>query len=123
MDRQNRHFPFIIHTREENTTTSGIPGTGLGMAITKNIVDMLNGQISVISKVGEGTEFTISFRFLKGSHIQPNKGIKNLDGFRALIADDNMDTCISTSKMLKIIGMRPDWTTSGRKAVVRAPCG
>lgn len=59
---------FVTHVfdpfeREENSTLSGIQGTGLGMAITKNIVDMMNGTISVKSKQGVGTEFTVSFTF------------------------------------------------------------
>lgn len=111
---------FEPFTREENSTVSGIPGTGLGMAITKNLVDMMNGTIEVRSKLGKGTEFTICFRFLKGSNATENKGLKSIEGFRALVADDSMDACISTSKMLKVIGMRTDWTTSGREAIVRA---
>ncbi|MDE6185158.1 MAG: PAS domain-containing sensor histidine kinase, partial [Lachnospiraceae bacterium] len=59
---------FVSHVfdpfeREENSTLRGIQGTGLGMAITKNIVDMMNGTISVKSKQGVGTEFTVSFTF------------------------------------------------------------
>ena len=59
---------FVAHVfdpfeREENTTMSGIQGTGLGMAITKNIVDMMNGTIAVKSRQGVGTEFTVSFTF------------------------------------------------------------
>ena len=109
--------PFV---REENATVNGIPGTGLGLAITKNLIDMMNGEISVKSEPGKGSEFTISFRFVKGSQSLRREGIKNLEGFRALVADDSTDTCVSTSKMLKVIGMRPDWTTSGKEAVIRA---
>ena len=90
------------------------------MAITKNLVDMMNGRIAVESEPGVGTEFTISFRFVKGSHSTEKRGIKSLNGFRALVADDSMDACISTSRMLKVIGMRADWTTSGKEAIVRA---
>lgn len=59
---------FVAHVfdpfeREENSTISGIQGTGLGMAITKNIVDMMNGSIAVKSRQGVGTEFTVSFTF------------------------------------------------------------
>ena len=59
---------FVAHVfdpfeREENSTISGIQGTGLGMAITKNIVDMMNGTIAVKSRQGVGTEFTVSFTF------------------------------------------------------------
>lgn len=54
---------FEPFEREKNSTISGIQGTGLGMAITKNIVDMMGGSISVVSEQGVGTEFTVSFTF------------------------------------------------------------
>lgn len=116
---------FVTHifepfTREESSAVSAVPGTGLGMAITKNLVDMMNGQIGVESELGKGTEFTVSFRFLKGSHTTKRRGIKNLEGFRALVVDDSTDNCLSTSKMLRVIGLRPDWTISGKEAIVRA---
>ena len=111
---------FEPFTREENSTVSGIPGTGLGMSITKNIVDMMNGTIDVKSKVGEGTEVTVSFRFAVSGNDQKITVIKSLEGFRALIADDNMDSCTSVEKMLRLIGLRPEWTTSGMEAVYRA---
>ena len=111
---------FEPFTREENSTVSGIQGTGLGMAITKNIVSMMDGDISVKSKLGEGTEFTVSLRFKLSGEKKNITVIKSLEGFRALVADDNMDSCTSVEKMLRIIGMRPEWTTSGKEAVYRA---
>ncbi len=111
---------FEPFTREENSTVSGIQGTGLGMAITKNIVDMMNGTISVQSKLGEGTEFTVSVRFAVSGKEQKVTVIKNLEGFRALIADDSMDSCTNVEKMLRVIGLRAEWTTSGKEAVYRA---
>ena len=112
---------FEPFTREENSTVSGIPGTGLGMSITSNIVDMMGGTISVKSEKHVGTEFTISLRFRLGSNPQRRVSvIKDLEGTRALVADDNMDTCTSVSKMLSKIGMNPDWTMSGTEAVYKA---
>ena len=111
---------FDPFTRESNSTVSGIQGTGLGMAITKNIVDMMNGTIEVKSKPGEGSEFTVSVRFGVSGSEQKVTVIKNLEGFRALIADDNMDSCTSVEKMLRVIGLMPEWTTSGKEAVYRA---
>ena len=111
---------FEPFTREENSTVSGIQGTGLGMAITKNIVDMMNGTIDVKSKLGEGSEFTVSVRFAVSGNQQKITVIKELEGFRSLIADDNMDSCTSVEKMLRMIGLRPEWTTSGKEAVYRA---
>ena len=116
---------FIEHifepfTREENSTISRIPGTGLGMAITKNIVDMMGGSIKVKSKLGAGSEITISLRLKIASRSKERGVIRELNGFRALVADDSMDSCVSVEKMLRTIGLRPEWTTSGKEAVFRA---
>lgn len=111
---------FEPFTREETSTVSRIPGTGLGMAITKNIVDMMGGTIKVKSKPGEGSEFTISLRFKTTQQNSKRGVIKELKGFRALVADDSMDSCASVEKMLRTIGLRPEWTTSGKEAIFRA---
>ena len=108
--------PFV---REQTTTISGIPGTGLGMAITKNIVDMMGGSISVTSELGVGSEFTISLRFRLGDNPKKVGIIKELSGVRALVADDDYNTCVSVTRMLKSIGLRSEFTTSGKEAVLR----
>lgn len=111
---------FEPFERETSTTKTGIQGTGLGMAITKNIVEMMGGTISVQSEKGKGSEFTVELS-LKLQNIESNaEQIKELDGLRALVVDDDFDVCNSVDKMLKKIGMRCEWTTSGREAVYRA---
>lgn len=120
MSREFVEHIFEPFSREENSTISRIPGTGLGMAITKNIVDMMGGSIRVNSEPGRGTEFIISLRFRITTVPQHRGVIKELNGFRALVADDNMDSCVSVEKMLRTIGLRPEWTTSGKEAVFRA---
>lgn len=111
---------FEAFTREQTSTVSGIQGTGLGMAITKNIVDMMNGSIAINSEEGKGTEFIVSLRFkLSGEAVRYEK-IPELQGIRALVADDDTDTCRNVSKMLREIGLRPEWTISGKEAVLRA---
>ena len=110
---------FEQFAREETSTVSKIQGTGLGMAITKNLVDMMGGSISVESEPGKGSEFTVSLRFpISGEQAVPQR-IPQLEGLRALVADDDTNTCLNVSKMLRMIGMRSDWTTSGHEAVVR----
>ncbi len=111
---------FEPFEREVTTTQSGIPGTGLGMAITKNIVEMMGGVISVESEMGKGSTFTVELS-LKLQDVEKNaEQIKELHGLRALVVDDDFNICDSVSKMLKQLGMRAEWTTSGREAAYRA---
>ena len=115
---------FISHIfepfeREKNSTLSGIPGTGLGMAITKNIVDMMNGTIEVKSKQGVGTEFIVSFTFRLNSEAKVPQVIPELKDCRALVVDDDFNTCDSVTYMLGQLGMRAEWTLSGKEAVLR----
>lgn len=115
---------FVSHIfepfeRERNSTISGIQGTGLGMAITKNIVNMMNGSISVTSKQNVGSEFTVSFTFRTSSEEKESPLIPGLQGCRALVVDDDFNTCDSVSYMLQQIGMRAEWTLSGKEAVLR----
>ena len=111
---------FDTFSREYTTTVSGIQGTGLGMAITKNIVDMMGGDIQVESEEGKGSLFTVTLNFRLANEPIKNEPIPDLLGAKALVVDDDMNTCRSVSKMLRDIKMRPDWTTSAREAVARA---
>jgi len=111
---------FEPFEREATVTQSGIEGTGLGMAITKNIVEMMNGTISVESKMGQGSTFTVEL-ILPLQDVEKNiEQLQELRNLRALVIDDDFNVCDSVSKMLKKIGMRSEWTTSGREAVYRA---
>lgn len=111
---------FEPFEREVTVTQSGIQGTGLGMAITKNIVEMMNGTISVESEAGKGSTFTVELT-LQLQDVERNaEQLQELHGLRALVVDDDFNVCDSVSKMLKKIGMRAEWTTSGREAAYRA---
>ncbi len=111
---------FEPFERETTATQNGIQGTGLGMAITKNIIEMMNGVIRVESEPGKGSEFTVELG-LKLQDIEKNaEQIKELEGLRTLVVDDDFNTCDSVSKMLRQIGLRAEWTTSGKEAVYRA---
>lgn len=110
---------FEPFERENNTTISGIQGTGLGMAITRNIVDMMNGSISVKSEQGVGTEFSVSFTFRLDGEEKEILDIPQFKNCRALVVDDDFNTCDSVSYMLGQIGMRAEWTMSGKEAVLR----
>ncbi len=110
---------FEPFERESNTTISGIQGTGLGMAITKNIVDMMNGTIEVKSELGVGSTFTVAFTFQIREHEKEEQDIPELKNCRALVVDDDFNTCDSVSYMLGQIGLRAEWTLSGKEAVLR----
>ena len=119
MSKEFLEHVFEPFEREKTSTVSGIQGTGLGMAITKNIVDMMGGVITVVSEEGKGSTFTVDLQFRVCSGPVRQDEIPELKGFRALVADDDFNTCSSVTKMLSTIGMRPDWTTSGKEAVLR----
>ena len=114
-----RHI-FEPFERESTATRSGIQGAGLGMAITKNIVDMMGGEITVESEVGKGSTFTVKIPLQLQDIEKSTEQIRELEGLRALVIDDDFNVCDSVSKMLKSIGLRSEWTTSGREAVYRA---
>ena len=111
---------FEAFSREDSSTVSGIQGTGLGMAITKNLVDMMGGKIAVHSEEGKGSEFIVDLRFALSDEAVQHEKIPQLQGLRALVADDDANTCLNTGRMLREIGMRPEWTISGKEAVIRA---
>ena len=110
---------FEPFEREENSTISGIQGTGLGMAITKNIVDLMGGDIEVYSKQGEGTEFIVSFVFRLHFGTEQVYTIPELRDCRALVVDNDINSCESVAHMLEQIGMRAEWVQSEEEAVNR----
>ncbi len=111
---------FDSFTRESTNEVNEIQGTGLGMAITKNIVDMMGGSIKVESEPGKGSTFIVTIDFRLADRTVTCEPIPELLGARALVVDDDISTCRSVSKMLRSIKMRPDWTTSGKEAVLHA---
>lgn len=110
---------FEPFERERNSTISGIQGTGLGMAITKNIVDMMNGTIEVTSEQNVGTECKVSFMFKLNAEESRPQVIDEFKDCRALVIDDDFNTCDSVSFMLQQLGLRAEWTLSGKEAVLR----
>ena len=110
---------FDPFTREERSGTNKVQGTGLGMAITKNIVDLMGGTIAIESELGKGSEFIVDLCFARCEQKVEQRQLPQLEGLRALVADDDTDTCLSVSTMLSKIGMRPEWTISGKEAVIR----
>ena len=119
INKEFQEHIFENFSREETATVSGIQGTGLGLAITKKIVEMMGGTIKLESEEGVGSEFDVCLTFKLTGEKKVYKKIESLQGLRVLVADDDTDTCLSISSMLTEIGMRSEWTVSGKEAVVR----
>ena len=119
MSEEFQKHIFEEFSREESSTVSGIQGTDLGMSITKNIVDLMGGTIALTSEPGKGTEFIVTLCFTRSGQKAEPKQLPQLEGLRALVADDDTNTCLNVSTMLSKIGMRPEWTISGKEAVIR----
>ncbi|MCC2176356.1 response regulator [Agathobaculum butyriciproducens] len=111
---------FEPFERERTSTVSRIQGTGLGMAITRNIVEMMGGTIKVQTEKNRGTEFIICLPLRVQNCSRREEKIAELAGLKALVVDDDFNTCDSVAKLLTRVGMRAEWTLSGREAVLRA---
>ena len=111
---------FEPFEREQTTAVSRTQGTGLGMAITKNILDMMGGEIEVFTRQGKGTEFVIRLALRLQSARRNVEKIRELVDLKALVVDDDFNTCDSVTKMLVKVGMRSEWTMFGKEAVLRA---
>lgn len=120
MSQEFAEHIFERFSREKTSTVSGITGTGLGMAITKSIVDTMGGTIEVETAPEKGTEFIVTLDFRLQAESKQIGVIRELEGLRALVVDDSFNTCDSVTKMLMKIGMRSEWTMHGKEAVLRA---
>jgi len=105
---------FDSFTREDNKRVQKTEGTGLGMAITKYIVDAMHGEIEVKSTRGAGTEFNVALDFERTNE-QEEEMI--LPDFIMLVVDDDKQLCESTAASLRSIGIRAEWTLDGESAV------
>ncbi len=105
---------FDNFSRENTDEINNIVGTGLGMAITKHIVDMMHGTIELESKKGVGSKFHIILDLKKAS--VDEKEMK-LPAWNILIVDDNEQLCTSAASNLAELGVKAEWTTDGRNAV------
>ena len=107
---------FLPFERVQDSTHSKATGTGLGMAITKNIVDMMSGDIQVKSELGKGSTFTVTLPLRLQNAPQEEIPGEWL-GIHCLITDDDMQTCKNVTELLQDIGLRAEFTTEGMRAV------
>lgn len=114
MTKEFQEKIFDTFTREEKAQINKIEGTGLGMAITKAIVQAMNGTIDLKSAPGEGSEFHITLDLEKADTMEADMV---LPSWRVLVVDNNEDLCLSAVSSLKEIGIEADWATNGREAV------
>ncbi len=113
MDQDFLKTIFDPFSRSQNS--ANIEGTGLGMSITRNIVRMMEGEIKVESELGHGSTFTVQIH-LK-TQDEKLDDVRDLEGLRILVADDDTDTCTNTCEILESIGMRAEWVTDGKEAL------
>ncbi len=105
---------FESFTREDSSRVHKTEGTGLGMAITKYIVDAMGGTIEVHSELGKGSEFHVTLD-LERAQIQEEDMI--LPEWNLLVADDDQQLCESTVASLKSIGVKADWALDAESAI------
>ncbi len=114
MDEEFQQKIFDSYSRADNKRVHKTEGAGLGMAITKYIVDAMEGTIQVESKLGQGTKFNLILD-LEKAEIEEMDMI--LPAWKMLVVDDDEMLCKTTVEALKDIGVTADWTLSGEKAI------
>ena len=105
-------------SRETNAKTKRIQGTGLGMAITKNIVDLMGGIITVESELGKGSKFTVELELAIAAGEQEDGDFWRAHGVtRVLVVDDEEDVCMDIKELMSDTGVRVDYALSGHDGI------
>lgn len=107
---------FTPFEQADSSISQKYGGTGLGMAITHNLVELLGGSIFVESKLNEGTTITVDLPFDETTDIVESKKIQ-LDNLKVLVVDDEEDACTHASLLLKRMGILANWVQQGREAI------
>ena len=117
MSPEFQKIMFDPFSRADDHRTTKVQGTGLGMAISRNIVNLMNGNIKVDSTLHKGTKITVTIYLeLQEKEKEQDKNLMNLP---VLVVDDDKTCCESTVATLKEIGITGEWVLSGREAVER----
>ena len=129
MSEEFAHKIFDAFERERTATASGIAGTGLGMAITRNIVDMMGGTIDLVTEQGRGTEFTVALEFelqptepggsQSNRPCEPQHESFDFTGLRALLAEDQIVNREIAIMILEGLGFEVDEAEDGAQALVQ----
>ena len=116
---------FDAFTRAENSTTNKVQGAGLGMAITKNIVELMGGTIDVFSEVNKGSLFRVDLELRIPSEQSDKKFWRDSKITRILAVDSSGETCKSIRTLMKDTGVSVDTASSGQEALdmVQRACG
>ncbi len=117
MSEEFRQHIFESFAREDNKRIHRTEGTGLGMAITKYIVDAMQGKITVKSQQGVGTEFQVVLDLMRAEERVEDM---ILPDWIMLVVDDDRQLCESTVESLRSIGIRAEWVLDGEDAVQMA---
>ena len=117
MSPEFQKIMFDPFSRADDHRTTRVQGTGLGMAISRNIVNLMNGTIKVDSTLHKGTKITVTIYLeLQEKEKEQDRDLMNLP---VLVVDDDRTCCESTVATLKEIGIMGEWVLSGREAVER----
>ena len=117
MTPEYQKIMFEPFSRADDHRTTKVQGTGLGMAIARNIINLMNGNITVDSTLNKGTKITVTIYLkLQESRKEQEKELINLP---VLVVDDDKTCCESTVATLKDIGIEGEWVLTGKEAVER----
>jgi len=114
MSKEFQEKIYDTFTREESEYVQQITGTGLGMAITKAIIDLMGGTIELYSELQKGSEFHVILDLEKTNIKEENMKLPN---WNILVVDDNEELCISAAANLEELGIHAEWTMDGNEAV------
>lgn len=117
MSKEYQEKLFEPFSRAEDSRVSKIEGTGLGMTIARNIARRMNGDITVKSELGKGTEFVVTLILMIADTKEPDT--EKLMDLPVLVVDDDKSASEMTCLILENIGMKGEYVLNGREAVQR----